>query len=88
MGRRIFIRDTRVRAHQMATVIFYLVALVIFYRHHPFTVLHRCRHGVFQALLVNLLHHDFIHHDFNIVHLVTIHAHPDRDFPYLSIHAG
>ena len=88
MGCRVFIGNTRVRAHQMAAIIFHLVALVIFYRHHALTVLHCRCHGIFQTFQVDLIHHDLIHHDLDVVHLVAVNAHPDRDLPDLPVYPG
>ena len=86
MRGRIFIGKPGIRTHQMAAIIFNLVRRIIFYHHHPLTVLHGSSHGIFQAFQIDLIHNNLIHHDFNIMHLVTINTHPDLHFPQLTVY--
>ena len=72
----------------MTTIIFYLFRLVVFHCHHTLTVLHRRGHGILQSFQVNLIHNNLVDHDLDIVHLVPIHAHPDRDLSQLTVYTG
>ena len=86
MRDRIFIRKPGIRTHQMAAIIFNLIRFVIFYHHHTLAVFHGSTHGIFQAFQICLIHDNLVHHNFDIVHLITINTHPDRYLPQLSIY--
>ncbi len=85
---RVAVGDARIGTHQVAAVIFHLIAVHGFHHHDAFPGFHGSRHRCLQTMQIDIVDDQFIDHDFDIVGFIAVHSHPDLDFGEGAIHAG
>ncbi len=74
------------RAHQVPAVEARTLRFVIIEGNRPFPLPHRLLKTLHQPLAHSLIHHEAVHHQVDVVYLVTIQVHAGGNLPNLPVH--